>query len=50
VTPPSGWGAPVWALDGNSYTSRPGPRLAEAAERIQSAILGREAGGLVRYA
>jgi iron complex transport system substrate-binding protein len=50
VTPPSGWGAPVWVLDGNSYTSRPGPRLAEAAERIQSAILGREAGGLVRYA
>ena len=49
VTPPSHWGAPVWVLDGNSYTSRPGPRLAEAAERIQSAILGRETGGLVRY-
>ncbi|HEX9164331.1 MAG TPA: ABC transporter substrate-binding protein [Gemmatimonadales bacterium] len=49
VSPPSAWGAPVWVLDGNAYTSRPGPRLAEAAERIQSAILGREAGGLVRY-
>ncbi len=49
ITPPSGWGAPVWVLDGNSYTSRPGPRLAEAAERIQSAIMGREAGGLLRY-
>lgn len=50
IEPPSRWGAPVWVLDGNSYTSRPGPRLAEAAERIQSAMLGREAGGLVRFA
>jgi iron complex transport system substrate-binding protein len=50
VTPPSDWGAAVWVLDGNSYTSRPGPRLGEAAEKIQSAFRGQETGGLVRYA
>jgi iron complex transport system substrate-binding protein len=34
--------APVWLLDGNAYTSRPGPRLVDAAELMQRALLGRE--------
>ena len=29
--------APVWILDGNAYTSRPGPRLVDGAERIAAA-------------
>jgi iron complex transport system substrate-binding protein len=41
--------APVWVLDGNAYTSRPGPRLVDGAERLQSAMLGREMDGLVRW-
>ena len=32
---------PVWILDGNSYTSRPGPRVVDGAQRIQSALAGR---------
>ena len=43
-------GVPVWALDGNAYTSRPGPRLPDGARRIQAAMLGRELPGLVRLA
>jgi len=31
---------PVWLLDGNAYTSRPGPRLVDAAERIHDALHG----------
>lgn len=38
--------APVWLLDGGAYTSRPGPRIAEGAERIASAIRGESAPGL----
>jgi len=41
--------APVWVIDGNAYTSRPGPRLVDGAERLQSALLGREMDGLVRW-
>jgi iron complex transport system substrate-binding protein len=41
--------APVWVIDGNAYTSRPGPRLVDGAERLQSAMLGREMDGLVRW-
>jgi iron complex transport system substrate-binding protein len=41
--------APVWVVDGNAYTSRPGPRLVDGAERLQSAVLGREMDGLVRW-
>jgi iron complex transport system substrate-binding protein len=41
--------APVWVVDGNAYTSRPGPRLVDGAERLQSAMLGREMDGLVRW-
>jgi iron complex transport system substrate-binding protein len=29
---------PTWIIDGNSYTSRPGPRVVEGAARIRSAI------------
>jgi iron complex transport system substrate-binding protein len=37
---------PVWVLDGNAYSSRPGPRLVDGAERIHSAIRGEELPGL----
>jgi iron complex transport system substrate-binding protein len=40
---------PVWVVDGNAYTSRPGPRLVDGAERLQSAMLGREMDGVVRW-
>jgi iron complex transport system substrate-binding protein len=32
---------PVWIIDGNAYTSRPGPRVVDGAQRIQSALAGR---------
>jgi iron complex transport system substrate-binding protein len=41
---------PVWVLDGNAYTSRPGPRLVDGAERIRAAIRGHEMPGLERWA
>jgi iron complex transport system substrate-binding protein len=41
--------APVWILDGNAYTSRPGPRLADGAERVAAALRGEEMPGLVRW-
>jgi iron complex transport system substrate-binding protein len=41
--------APVWILDGNAYTSRPGPRLVDGAERLAAALRGREMPGLVRW-
>lgn len=40
--------APIWAIDGNAYTSRPGPRTVDGAELLQQAIVEREASGLVR--
>jgi iron complex transport system substrate-binding protein len=33
-------GAPVWLLDGNAYTSRPGPRLVDAAEQLAGILRG----------
>jgi iron complex transport system substrate-binding protein len=39
----------VWILDGNAYTSRPGPRLVDGAERIAAALRGREMPGLSRW-
>jgi iron complex transport system substrate-binding protein len=42
--------APVWIIDGNSFTSRPGPRIVEGAELIASAIRGVERPGLARFA
>ena len=41
--------APVWVLDGNAYTSRPGPRVVDGAERLQAAMTGREMPGLARW-
>jgi iron complex transport system substrate-binding protein len=41
--------APVWLLDGNAYTSRPGPRIVNGAERLRAAMDGREAPGLMRW-
>lgn len=41
--------APVWALDGNAYTSRPGPRLVDGAERIAAARRGEPMPGLARW-
>ena len=41
--------APVWLLDGNAYTSRPGPRLVDGAERIQAAMARTERSGLARW-
>jgi iron complex transport system substrate-binding protein len=40
---------PVWVLDGNAYTSRPGPRLVDGAERIRAAMRGQEMPGLERW-
>jgi iron complex transport system substrate-binding protein len=40
---------PVWVLDGNAYTSRPGPRVVDGAERLQAAMLGRTLPGLERW-
>jgi iron complex transport system substrate-binding protein len=31
---------PTWIIDGNQYTSRPGPRVVDGAARIQAAISG----------
>jgi iron complex transport system substrate-binding protein len=33
-------GAPLWALDGNAYTSRPGPRMVEVAEVVRGLLGG----------
>lgn len=41
--------APVWVLDGNAYTSRPGPRVVDGAERIRAALEARELPGLRRW-
>ncbi|MGH7525236.1 MAG: ABC transporter substrate-binding protein [Gemmatimonadales bacterium] len=41
--------APCWILDGNAYTSRAGPRVVDGAERLRSALLGRELPGLARW-
>jgi iron complex transport system substrate-binding protein len=40
---------PVWLLDGNAYTSRPGPRLVDGAERLRAAMAGVERTGLERW-
>jgi iron complex transport system substrate-binding protein len=44
--PPSSWDVPIWLLDGNAYTSRPGPRVVEGATRIAAAIRGEPIIGL----
>ena len=47
--PPSAWGAPVWLIDGNAFTSRPGPRVVDGAERIAGALSGRGQEGIRRW-
>jgi len=42
-------GAEVWVVDGNAYTSRPGPRVVDGAERIRAAFESRELPGLRRW-
>ncbi len=40
---------PTWVLDGNAYTSRPGPRVVDGAELLHAAIHGHDAPGLSRW-
>jgi len=46
--PPSTWDVPIWLLDGNAYTSRPGPRVVDGAVRIAAALQGASLPGLRR--
>jgi iron complex transport system substrate-binding protein len=39
----------TWLLDGNAYTSRPGPRVVDGAERIQAALQSRVMEGVERW-
>jgi iron complex transport system substrate-binding protein len=41
---------PIWVLDGNAFTSRPGPRVVDGTALIQSALKGIERPNLVRVA
>ena len=41
---------PTWIMDGNAYTSRPGPRLVDGASRMRSAFDGRTMASLERWA
>jgi iron complex transport system substrate-binding protein len=40
---------PTSILDGNQYTSRPGPRVVDGAERIRTALTGVQAREVVRW-
>jgi iron complex transport system substrate-binding protein len=40
---------PTWIIDGNAYTSRPGPRVVDGAVRIRSALLGKPMIGVERW-
>jgi iron complex transport system substrate-binding protein len=40
---------PTWFLDGNAYTSRPGPRVVDGAEQIGAAIRGEASEGIKRW-
>jgi iron complex transport system substrate-binding protein len=40
---------PVWILDGNAYTSRPGPRVVDGAERLRAAMMGNPMPGLEQW-
>jgi iron complex transport system substrate-binding protein len=40
---------PTWILDGNQYTSRPGPRVVDGAERIRAALTGIPTGEVERW-
>lgn len=41
--------APTWIIDGNAYTSRPGPRIVDGASRIQSALREQPRPGVERW-
>lgn len=40
---------PVWVLDGNAYTTRPGPRIVDGAERLRAMILDHQLPGMMRW-
>jgi iron complex transport system substrate-binding protein len=40
---------PTWILDGNAYTSRPGPRVMDGAERMQSVFRGAPLPGVEQW-
>ena len=40
---------PTWIIDGNAYTSRPGPRVIDGAARIQSILLDKPLAGVERW-
>lgn len=40
---------PVWIIDGNAYTSRPGPRVVDGAGWIRHALRGCEGRGVQRW-
>jgi iron complex transport system substrate-binding protein len=40
---------PTWILDGNQYTSRPGPRVVDGAERIRAVLTGASAGEVEQW-
>jgi iron complex transport system substrate-binding protein len=40
---------PTWAIDGNAYTSRSGPRIVDGAERLAGALLGQEGPDIARW-
>jgi iron complex transport system substrate-binding protein len=40
---------PTWILDGNAYTSRPGPRIVDGASRIRSALRDQSMPGVERW-
>jgi iron complex transport system substrate-binding protein len=41
---------PTWILDGNAYSSRPGPRLVDGAQRMWSAFHDQPLAGVERWA
>lgn len=40
---------PIWIIDGNAYTSRPGPRVVDGAIRIRSAITNNVVSGIRQW-
>ena len=40
---------PTWILDGNQYTSRPGPRVVDGAERLRAVLTGTPAREVERW-
>jgi iron complex transport system substrate-binding protein len=40
---------PTWIIDGNAYTSRPGPRVVDGATRIASALQGQPVRGIEQW-